>query len=169
MSDAASLTGLFGMTDFMVPMVLQGLPDEQARLRPRGEGGPSIAWTLGHLLHYRVFMLGRFGAPRDNPFGEDFGNGSATDGNDYPSVDTLRSVWEDVSTDFMTRVAELTDAELDEPLEDGWNPDQTLRDQLVFFAWHEGYHMGAIGQIRKSMGLLGPAELVRAAREADAG
>ncbi len=166
---AKTLAGLFGMTEFMIPMVLDDLTDEQAVARPRGEGGPSIAWTVGHLLNYRIFMLNRFGRARDNPYEEKFGNVPASDGADYPSLAELRGAWDQVSQDFMAAVSALSEAELDARLEEGWHEEQTLRDQVVFFAWHEGYHLGGLGQIRKALGLPGPAERVMAVRRAEAG
>jgi uncharacterized damage-inducible protein DinB len=165
---AKTLAGLYGMTGFMIPMVLDDLSSEDAYVRLRGEGGPSIAWTIGHLLNYRIFLLKRFGSELDNPYAEKFGDVPATDGSDYPSLAELRAAWESVSSDFMDAVSSLSEEQLDTPLEDGWHEEQVLRDQVVFFAWHEGYHMGAIGQMRKALGLLGPAERVMAARAAEA-
>ena len=59
--------------------------------------------------------------------------------------------------------------------EDDWNApgtgahdEKSLRDQVTFLAWHEGYHMGALGALRKEMGYPGPAEKAMAAREAGA-
>ena len=164
-----SLVGVFGMTDFMIPRVLDDLTDEQAYARPRGDGGPSIAWTVGHLLYYRGFMMERFG--RENPVGERleplFANTAASDGSDYPSLEEMRGLWDETSADFASALSGLDDEALDAALMDGWHAEQTLRDQVVFFAWHEGYHLGAIGQIRKELGLLGPAERVAAARKAE--
>jgi uncharacterized damage-inducible protein DinB len=163
-ASAKTLSGLFGMTEFMLPMVLDDLTNQQAYARPRGDGGPSIAWSIGHLLNYRVFMLNRFGVEQTNPWEERFGNVPATDGSGYPSLDDFRVAWDAVSADFMAALGDLTDEQLEGQLEDGGHEEQVLRDQVVFFAWHEGYHMGAIGQIRKELGLLGPAERVMALR-----
>ena len=162
---STSLAAVFGMTDFMVPMVLGDLAEEQARARPRGEGGPSIAWTVGHLLYCRISLLNRFGGQRENPYQTRFGNVAASDGSDYPSLDELRSAWDEVATDFSQALTGLTDEALDEVLTDGWYEGQTLRDQVVFLAWHEGYHFGAVGQIRKQLGLPGPAERVQEVRK----
>lgn len=168
MAEGRAFGSLFGTTDMMVSMVLGDLTDEQARHRPRGEGGPSIAWTIAHLLHYRVSILRTLGEDRAFPFGEEFGNGTATDGEGYPSLDELRKTWQEVSDDFMPRVKELTGEALDVSPENGWGPDHTLRDQVAFLAWHESYHIGAVGQIRKAMGLPGPAELMMAQKVVDA-
>ena len=68
----------------------------------------------------------------------------------------------------MDALSELSEGDLDATPEDGWHAEQTLRDQLVFFFWHEGYHLGAVGQIRKALGLLGPAERIMAMRPSEA-
>jgi uncharacterized damage-inducible protein DinB len=170
-SGVKSLAGIFGMTDFMIPIVLDDLTDEQACARARGEGGPSILWSVGHLLHYRCFMLGRFGQAHgaSERLESLFASTAASDGSDYPSLNGMRDLWDEISIDFMSALMELTEDRLETRLQEGWRPDQTLRDQLVFFAWHEGYHLGAIGQIRKDLGLAGPAERVMALREASSG
>jgi uncharacterized damage-inducible protein DinB len=158
--------GLFGMTDFLMPLVLDDLSDEQARERSRGEEGPSIAWTVGHLLHYRVHVLGLLGEERENPYEAKFGSVAAGEGSDYPSLAELSEAWSSVGDDFRNVLTSKSEEELDFVSEGGAHDERSLRDQIVFFAWHEGYHLGAIGTMRKSLGLLGPAEKVMALREA---
>ncbi len=168
MSSAAAFRGIFGTTDHIMSLVLDDLTEDQARERPRGEGGPSVSWVVGHLLHYRLVLLARFGVEQPNPY-SDFGQGSATDGAGYPAIGELAAAWAAVAGPFGQAVGQLTDEQLDKKLDEGWKPDETLRDRIAFMAWHEGYHMGAIGQIRKSLGLPGPAERMMAAREAASG
>jgi uncharacterized damage-inducible protein DinB len=163
-----TLMGLFGMTDFLMPLVLDDLSDEQARERSRGEVGPSIAWTVGHLLYYRVHVLNLLSEESENPYEASFGKAAATDGSDYPSVAELGEAWLSVGDDFMKVLSSKSEEELDFVSEGGAHDERSVRDQIVFFAWHEGYHVGAIGTMRKSLGLLGPAEKVMALREADA-
>ncbi len=160
-----TLMGLFGMTDFLMPLVLDDLSDEQARERSRGEEGPSIAWTVGHLLYYRVHVLKLLGEERENPYDEKFSDAAATDGSDYPSVAELSEAWSSVGDRFRTALTSKSEEELDFVSEGGAHDEKSLRDQIVFFAWHEGYHLGVLGAIRKSLGLLGPAEKVMASRE----
>lgn len=164
-----TLMGVFGTTDFLMPLVLDDLSDEHARKRSRGEEGPSIAWTVGHLLYYRIYVMNLLGEKRENPYDEKFGSAGATDGGDYPSVADLSEAWQSVGDDFRNVLTSKSEEELDFVSEDGAHDERSLRDQVVFFAWHEGYHLGALGAIRKSLGLLGPAEKVGALREADAG
>ena len=160
-----TLMGLYGMTDFLMPLVLDDLSDEDARKRSRGEEGPSIVWTVGHLLNYRIYVLNLLGKERENPYDEKFGNAAATDGSDYPSVGELCEAWKSVGDDFRNVLTSKSEEEFDFVSEGGAHDEKSLRDQVVFFAWHEGYHLGALGAIRKSLGLLGPAEKVMALRE----
>ena len=160
-----TLIGLYGTTDFLMPLVLDDLSDEDARKRSRGEEGPSIVWTVGHLLHYRIYVVNLRGEERTNPYEERFGNAAASEGSDYPSVAELREAWPSVGDDFRNTLASKSEEDLDYVSEGGAHDQRSLRDQVVFFAWHEGYHVGALGAIRKSLGLLGPAEKVMALRE----
>lgn len=166
MSGASAFSGLFGTTDRVLSISLDDLSEEQARERPRGEGGPSIAWTVGHLLNYRVVLLNGFGVETPNPYAEHFGQEAATDGEGYPTIAQLQEAWEALAEPFAAAIGRHTDEELAEPLDDPWRPGETLGDRIAFMAWHESYHMGALGQIRKSLGLMGPAEKMMAARQA---
>lgn len=161
-STAKTLLGTFGMTDRLVPPVLEDLTDDVARRRSRDGEGPSIAWMIGHLLHYRYYMLGVMTGGASSPFGDTFTR-DATDGAGYPSVGELRDRWVSVAADFRGAIEAKSEADFDGP--GGPHSEQPLRDQLTFFAWHEGYHIGALGAIRKSMGLEGPAEKLRASRK----
>ena len=69
-----------------------------------------------------------------------------------------------LDAEFIGALSELSEEVLDTVLEEGWHAEQTKRDQVVFFAWHEGYHMGMIGAQRKAMGYPGPAERIMAVR-----
>jgi uncharacterized damage-inducible protein DinB len=159
-----TLMGTFGMTDYLMPMVLEDLSDEDARRRARGDEGPSIAWTVGHLLHYRLHVMGLLGRPaQENPYAERFGKADATGGSDYPTVSELREQWDSVAQDLRALLDATSDEDFDKHGE-GPHAERSLRDQVTFFAWHEGYHMGAIGAQLKALGYLGPAEKVMAAR-----
>lgn len=167
MSDTAkTLMGSFGMTDFLVPLVLEDLSEEDARKRSRDGDGPSIAWTVGHLLHYRCNVMTLLGDERVDFAGETFTQ-AATDGSDYPTIAELLERWGALAADFQAALMSKT--------EDDWSAsgtgahgEKSLRDQVTFLAWHEGYHMGALGALRKDMGYPGPAEKAMATREAGA-
>ena len=167
MSDTSkTLMGTFGTTDFLVPLVLEDLSEDDARKRSRDGEGPSIAWIVGHLLHYRHFVMNLLGHDRVNPHGETFTQ-TATDGSAYPTIGELQKQWEALRSDFQAALMSETEEDWDAS-GTGAHEERSLRDQVIFFAWHEGYHVGALGALRKEMGYPGPAEKVIAAREAGA-
>ena len=86
----------FHFTNNIVQLVLSDVSEEQARVRSRGEDGPSIIWTVGHLLDYRVRLLNTIGIEKSSPWKEKFGDGSATDGSDYPPLTEMATAWNEL-------------------------------------------------------------------------
>jgi uncharacterized damage-inducible protein DinB len=117
-------------------------------------------------MHYRYHVMSMLGVEKKNPHGDVFTK-TATDGAEYPTVAELQAQWAALAKDFQAALTAKSEEAWDAPAT-GAHDEKSLRDQVTFFAWHEGYHMGALGAIRKAMGHLGPAEKVMAAREAGA-
>ena len=167
MSDTAkTLMGTFGTTDYLIPLVLEDLSDDDAKKRSRDGEGPSIVWIIGHLLHYRYYVMSLLDHERVDPHGETFTQ-TASDGSDYPTIGVLQEQWGALGSDFHAALMSQSEEHWD-AVGTGAHEERSLRDQVIFFAWHEGYHMGALGALRKEMGYPGPAEKVMAAREAGA-
>ncbi len=86
MSDTAkTLLGTFGMTDFLIPLVLSDLSEEDARTRSRDGEGPSITWIVGHLLHYRLVVMSMLGHERADSHGARSRRPRPTGANTRPS------------------------------------------------------------------------------------
>jgi len=160
-----TLMGAFGTTDFLMPLILGDLTEEDGRKRARGQEGPSISWTVGHLLSSRVYVLNVLTDGRENPYEQQYGNASATDGSDYLTLAELQAEWDSVRAQLGEALINTTEEDLDALAPDGLHAEQLIRDKIVFFAWHEGYHVGVIGALRKAMGYLGPAELIMQQRK----
>jgi uncharacterized damage-inducible protein DinB len=110
--------------------------------------------------------MSMLGHERLDPHGDTFTK-AATDGSEYPTIADFQEQWDVLASDFQ--------AVLTSKSEDDWNArstgahdERSVRDQVSFFAWHEGYHLGALGALWKEMGYPGPAEMVMAVREAGA-
>lgn len=159
-----SLLAGFRTTTKILNISLAGLSDAEAHVRTRGNEGPSISWTVGHLLDSRVKILALLGAVRPNPYATQFGSTPATDGAHYPTLATMLVEWAQLHERLEVVGAQAGDT-IEGPISGaGAHGESQVRDQLAFLAWHEGYHVGVIGAARKAAGLLGPAELVRAAQ-----
>ena len=51
------IIALHGMSSRILATGIGDLTDPDAKARSRGGSGPSIAWTVGHLCHYKVKVL----------------------------------------------------------------------------------------------------------------
>ena len=161
-----TLLSIFRTTHNILQLSLADLDERAAQRRTREDSGPSITWTVGHLLDHRFKVLKLLGVDRSNPYTSDFGDTPATDGSNYPTLESLRQQWEQVHAELEAAFARAPANMLDRPLPSaGAHGESHIRDRLAFYAWHEGYHTGVIGAARKAIGLPGPAELVRATAE----
>jgi uncharacterized damage-inducible protein DinB len=159
-----SLLSIFRTTNHVVSLSLADLTDEVARRRSRGNEGPSVTWTIGHMLDHRHKVLAFFGEQRPSPWAESFGGVAATDGADYPSLVTMRAEWQKMHEALEHAFAKSSPDALEQPVAGtGIHGETRIRDKVAFLVWHEAYHVGVIGAIRTAAGLPGPADLARAA------
>ena len=141
---------------------ISDLTDREARARSRGGTGPSIAWTIGHLCHYKIKVLELLGQPRENVFAAQFDGTPASDGSDYPPLAELAASFAALHADQCTALASSVDR-LDMPMPGrGPHDEKRVLDTVLFLAWHEAYHIGGISAIRREQGRRAIAELVRA-------
>ena len=165
-NSAAPLLNIFGTTDYLIPLVLEDLSDSESRTRARGEDGPSIAWHLGHLLSYRLQGLRLLDATVENPYEAVFGSSPATDGDGYPTTAELSEQWNRVSRQLMGALSSATDEALAAPAGSGLHGEESVRDKFAFTAFHEGYHLGGIAALQKTIGKSSPPEKIMAAMQA---
>lgn len=154
------IVGLYGLSNTMLATSIKDLSDQDAKTRARGGTGPSIAWTIGHLSHYKIVVLGLLGQARESPFASKFENTPASDGADYPSLAEMVATFAQLNTDLCTALASAA-ARLEARMPGaGPHDEKKVLDTVLFFAWHEAYHIGSIGAMRKELGRKGLADLV---------
>lgn len=162
-----SFAACFKTTDGLIPLVAGDLSNEQATWQSRDRQGPSISWIMLHLLHYRHSIMKLLGAERPDPYKE-IGTQTASDGKNYPPIEDLVTQWNQVQGQLHQVLEGVTDEDLQKPMPSGPHGERKVLDTIAFLTWHEAYHLGALGQLRKEQGLPGPAEKVLAAMEAGA-
>ncbi len=160
----------FRFTHFIMGLVTGDLTQKQAIRRARGGQGASIAWIVGHLLHYRCQILELLGGRGSDEFAARFGSAGASDGSDYPDISQLRARWDQLHGELETVMAAVTNERLTTPVDDPTAPhsEKTALDLLAFYMWHESYHMGALGMLRTDLGLPPTAQLAVQAKGATA-
>ena len=89
--NAGRLADLMTFNDDLIMVSLTEMTDEIARRRLR-DGGPSVAWNIGHMLYHRNQIAAAIGcrAPAVDvtPFDD-----TATDGRGYPTLPEFRKAW----------------------------------------------------------------------------
>ena len=150
--NARNLANVLKFNDDLLMLSLTGMTDEIARRRLR-DGGPSVAWNLGHILYHRNQIAAAVGcaAPAIDlaPYAA-----TATEGRDYPAVPEIQKAWQEFSPRLIAAINQLSAEDLAAPspmaLPHG---EKTLLDALRFIVWHEGLHLGQVSLLRSHHGL----------------
>jgi uncharacterized damage-inducible protein DinB len=148
------------VTDYVVRMNLDGVTHEDSLIQPQ-PGGNCLNWVMGHLLcvyndvlptlhqepvlpKERLKRYGRGTPPLQNP-------AEATD------LPEMMDAWPKAIERFDTGLASLTPPELDAPapFSPGKDPNETVRSLLGLVAFHQSYHAGQTGMLRRLIGKSG--------------
>lgn len=147
------LQGLFQFNEFVLGKNLDGLThaDSLAQATP---GGSSIHWIVGHLLATRNATLRLLHEP---PVWSDEDAAAFVRGTRAPDpgevhfpFDRMLADMRRSSEQIRTALDRIRDEDLAAPL--GQGKPGTVGDQLVGLHYHEGYHLGQIGILRRIAG-----------------
>src|SRR4029450_7707598 len=141
---------IFKLNNNLIARSLDGLSDEEVWAQPSGSGNP-IAWLLGHLPETRAGMLTEMGMPFNYGWARVFQRGSALqDRGGYPTREAIETAWTATHAAMRDAFASVAPERLAGPVP---VPGvQHLPDLIAFCGFHEAYHVGQIGFIRKQLG-----------------
>jgi hypothetical protein len=133
---------------------LGGMDRDALLTRPGARSNPPV-WIAGHLTQTRARIVTILGGPTDVPWTGLFETGSVVrDLAAFPDADAILATWKKLSEQLMQRFGSLTHEQLGAaPPPRVASPDGTLRGALALFAFHEGYHIGQLGFLRKWLGV----------------
>src|SRR5687768_10079107 len=132
---------------------LDGLDRDTLLTRPGARSNPAL-WVAGHLVQSRARLINILGGRRELPWPELFRTGSiVVDPTAYPDASAVVAQWRELTEELMRRLESVDAAALaaDAPARVA-SPDGTLRGAIALFAFHEGYHVGQLGFLRKWLG-----------------
>ena len=116
-----------------------------------------MIWVAGHILNSRCNLARYIGAEAHCPWSELFKRGSRFQpASAYPARNEIVDCWKTTNSTLKARCQELTREELSGP-----SPSQlsvevdTLGSGISFLIWHESYHIGQMGYLRKWLGYEG--------------
>jgi DinB family protein len=132
---------------------LAGVSRNDALRRPGNASNPAI-WIAGHLVYFRSRLAGSLGDRHDFLWGSRFATGSRLENvESYPELQEFRQMWLELDAVLRQRIATYTaDMLAAAPPVRMASADGTLGGALATFAFHEVYHIGQLGYLRKWLG-----------------
>lgn len=157
--DLAMLLGQAGILDRALRANLHGITHERSLIAPQPAGN-CLNWIVGHLVHgYQVALpfVGREPVvPPDDLARYARGSNPIDDPEDAWSIEDLLDTWT-LSTERMEDgLRGLSGDHLDRPIDPFGSgraePLQPLRGYLSFLLFHQAYHVGQAGVLRRVAG-----------------
>ena len=148
------------LTHGAVRMNVEGLTHEDSLLQPE-PGGNCLNWVVGHLLFVDQRMLGRLGQTPVLPLTDlaryERGSDPIQDPADALDLATLIAAWNESLPRIDAGLAALTPEALDTRSGFSTNndPNETVRSLLHTLIFHQAYHAGQTGILRRLAGKAG--------------
>lgn len=149
-----SIVNMLALNADALVKTLEGVTEDNAYNRP-DKVCNSAHFVFGHIVTSRFEMARILGLQAENPWGKLFDYGaSIQEPSSYPPLAELWAVWKTVCQRIVERLGELTDADLNAEGPFEVKPmDKTIGGCLNFLAFHETYHIGQLGYVRRFNGL----------------
>ena len=137
---------------------LDGITEQDALKRNDGKTN-HVVWMAGNLVNCRYWYADLLGMEDKDPNEEFFKEAKAIDESlDYPSLEALKKVFEEISPKVYQKLLEATEAQLSKEYSFGMNvpfvPENVL-NMIGMCIGREDYLLGQIGLMRKLLGLKG--------------
>ena len=155
-SDIAILKGQNRTIQFAVKINSESISHPESLVSP-APGGNNMNWVLGHIVCVYNHVLPMVGQPTvlDYDKVKRYDRGSAPiTSEDAIEFATLLAGFDQAVERFEAGLGTLTPEQLDEkaPFSPSNNPDETVRSLLVLLAFHQAYHSGQLGVLRRIAG-----------------
>jgi hypothetical protein len=145
-----ALQMLYGINSQALEANAKGLSHEDSLLQPP-RGGNCLNWVAGHIVANRNFVLGLLG---EQPIWSDaqaerYKRGSApiTDGSGAQRLEEILADFRTAQERIHAGLGRLKDEDLSRR-----KGDKVLGESLHFLQFHEAYHIGQIGLLRRMAG-----------------
>lgn len=148
-----AVTAQLGMLHWVTRKNVDGITHDESLVRPQNGGNPAN-WILGHIVATRDRVLPHLGeTPVLGEYQQLYRRGSHPGAEALPFGDLLTAL--DVSQErMMAGLARLSDEQLaaQAPFTPGGGEPGTFASLLATIAFHEAYHGGQLGIVRRMLG-----------------
>lgn len=148
--DSRTLSKLYGLNLMVIEKNVEGFTPEDSFFQPQSEGN-CANWVLGHIVSTRNEVMKLIG---ESPLWskeetEPYRRGSLplTDESIALPLAKMLTDLRASQDKLLTALDQMSPEELEAPLEDG-----TLYEQLAVIQFHEAYHAGQLGLLRRLIG-----------------
>jgi len=145
--------GILELNAALFRRALEGVDQASGERRPNDHTN-SLAFIACHALDARFNLMKLTGHERTNPWQTLFDE--ATDIStmkEYPPLYEVLAEWDELHEATLACLAEMTTAELDAESPARFpTEDRSILGGIAFLAFHEAYHVGQMGLVRKYFG-----------------
>ena len=154
---ATELANLYRVSHYAVMVNLEGFSNGES-LRPGPGGGNCANWVLGHIVAHRNLILGLLDEEPalHGAVAERYKRGSLPIAHerDAAHLEILVKAFEDSQQRLLAALGRATELEMAKPAASPAIPtgDPSVGGQLTFLHFHESYHAGQLGLLRRGAG-----------------
>lgn len=152
-TDISTIASILERNSQMFDKCVLGVPAEKWLAQPGGDSN-HLLWVAGHVVVYRAKIAAFLGSEWTPPWEKLFlravklGPPEA-----YPSAEQILRAWREVSETLKSALAGVSSEVLGRPTSPPIPSfDGTLAGTIGFLAFHETYHLGQMGYLRKWLG-----------------
>jgi uncharacterized damage-inducible protein DinB len=155
-----TLTYQLGISSYVLERNLSEMSEQEAQVAPQ-KGGNCMNWVLGHITRTRLVFLQGFGKELPFPLEEfdayDDRGGVPFTGETALPLEELKRRYKALQEPLVKTLHELPLDIMDKPapFSPTANPKETIGTLLASFAFHEAYHTGQTGLLRRVAGKAG--------------
>lgn len=152
-----ALANQLTFTHFAALKNLAGVTHEESLRAPHG-GGNCMNWVLGHIVYSRSGIARALGAavllPKDRAAVYERGAAALTPSSPVVPFEELVALYGRYQEDHLARLAKLDAATLAREVPSLFRPEvpEPLGVFLSSLVFHEGYHVGQLGLLRRALG-----------------
>lgn len=156
-SEVEGLRHMARLTDAVLQANVQGVTQQESLAAPQ-PGGNCLNWVVGHMVSIGNKALPVFGqAPVVDPAALDrYDRGSApiTDASEAMDVGELMRIWGELVPRVDAGLAALTGEAMAQPapFSPSNDPDETVGSLIATVLFHQAYHSGQTGVLRRVSG-----------------
>ena len=148
---------LYQLNSFAMAKNMEGVSNELSLARTKD--GSTINWIAGHILATRrvAFKFTDMEAPWTAEAAEAYNRGSTPEETPAAPVTKIMELLAETTESLTAWLATQSEEDLAKPNPDGPHEffGDSIGDMLSALAWHEGYHVGQVGLLRRAAGLGG--------------